>query len=85
MTDHAERLDALEDRVGIVEGHIQRLDDDMSEIREKLGEVATKQDVLVVLRDALNAVPGKHAAIYTAALVVLTAIGILAPLLMHGR
>jgi phage shock protein A len=70
----------LDTRVERLEEHVARLDDDISEIRDTLSGMATKTDVAFakvelkshidaaiggVLLNALNAVPGKQAALWT--------------------
>jgi hypothetical protein len=71
----------LDERVGCLEEHVARLDDDISEIRDTLSGMATKTDLAFaqlelkshidaaiggVLLNALNAVPGKQAALWAA-------------------
>jgi hypothetical protein len=64
---HELRLDDHERR-------IERLQDDMRDIKTMLAKAATKDDINVVLRDALNSVPAKQTMLWSAALVAMTAL-----------
>ncbi|MDE1905085.1 MAG: hypothetical protein KGH75_01360 [Rhodospirillales bacterium] len=55
---------------------IDRLNDDIHEIKTLLANVATKDDINIVLRDALNSVPGHQVVMWTVVLVIVTGISI---------
>lgn len=75
MQELERRVDGLETRIEQHERILSRLNADMAEIRGFLGHVATKADlsdmgtkieraINGLLRDALNAVPLKHSAMW---------------------
>lgn len=55
---------------------IEQLSKDMAQIRLLLANVATKDDVTVILRDALNSTPATQTMLWSAALVAITAMAI---------
>lgn len=57
------RADRTDERLDRHQTIIDRLQADMAEIKGALAKVATKEDVLVVLRDAVNAFPGRYTVI----------------------
>lgn len=83
IDDIPNRVSRLESSFSKLENHVVRLDKDISEIRVILGQTATKTDVANlgakidqavsgVLRDAINAVPGRHIAIWTTVMAIAT-------------
>ena len=66
---HELRLDDHDRRVG-------RLETDMGEIKTMLAKTATKDDINIILRDALNSVPGRQTMLWSAALVAITALAL---------
>lgn len=93
------RVGLLEGRIGTLESSherhgelIQRLDDDIAEIRERLGKTATKDDIIGLrahidqsinglLRDALHAVPARQMVWWTAGSVIVAVAGYIG---VHG-
>jgi hypothetical protein len=67
---HELRLDDHERRVLRLEGSI-------GEIRTLLGNMATKDDINISLRGALNSAPAWHTMLWSAALVVITALALI--------
>jgi hypothetical protein len=62
-----------------IEGHqhrITQLERDMGDIRTMLAKTATKDDINLILRDALNSVPGRQTMLWSAALVMITALAL---------
>lgn len=55
---------------------IDRLETDMGEIKTMLAKTATKDDINIILRDALNSVPGRQTMLWSAALVAITALAL---------
>jgi hypothetical protein len=66
---HELRLDDHERRVS-------QLERDMGDIKTMLAKTATKDDINLILRDALNSVPGRQTMLWSAALVVITALAL---------
>ena len=64
---HELRLDDHERRINM-------LQDDMRDIKTMLAKAATKDDINLILRDALNSVPAKQTMLWSAALVAITAL-----------
>lgn len=64
---HEARLDDHERRITM-------LQDDMRDIKTMLAKTATKDDINLILRDALNSVPAKQTMLWSAALVAITAL-----------
>ncbi|MGH7068171.1 MAG: hypothetical protein ACREFO_05950 [Acetobacteraceae bacterium] len=90
--DVPDRIWAVEKRVDAHDRRIGQLEVDMGEIRGYLGRTATKADVADMggrimaainglLRDALNAMPARQAAIWGAVVAIAT-IGMLAAALL---
>ncbi|MGH7118152.1 MAG: hypothetical protein ACREFP_04045 [Acetobacteraceae bacterium] len=88
-----ERLDAVERGIEANDHRIRQLEVDMGEIRAYLGQTATKADVAElgqqiagaingILRDALNAVPARHAAIWGGVAAIAT-VGMLIVVVLH--
>lgn len=87
------RLDALAAVDSRHEAAIRKLERDMTEIRDILGQTATKEDISGlsmhvstqingILRDALNAAPMKQS-VFWGALVALATIGMMLEALLH--
>lgn len=87
-------IDGLSRRVDSHDRRITQLETDMTEIRAYLGNTATKTDIAEVkaqidrsisgiLRDALNAVPARHAAMWGGVAALATAGMLVAALLPH--
>jgi len=70
------RLDDQGRRVEDHERRITQLERDMGDIRTMLAKTATKDDINLILRDALNSVPGRQTMLWSAALVVITALAL---------
>jgi predicted nucleic acid-binding Zn-ribbon protein len=70
------RLDDQGRRVEDHDRRITQLERDMGEIRTLLGNMATKDDINVSLRGALNAAPAWHTMVWSGALVVITALAL---------
>ena len=66
---HELRLDDHERRVS-------QLERDMGDIKTMLAKTATKDDINLILRDALNSVPGRQTMLWSAALVMITALAL---------
>jgi hypothetical protein len=62
----------LEGRIVSVEKVVDNLKHDIMDIKLLLSNVATKDDINLVLRDALNSVPGKQTLVWTVASVIIT-------------
>jgi len=62
----------LEGRIVSVEKVVDNLKHDIMDIKLLLSNVATKDDINLVLRDALNSVPGKQTLVWTIASVIIT-------------
>jgi len=62
----------LESRIDSVEKVVDNLKHDIMDIKLLLSNVATKDDINLVLRDALNSVPGKQTLVWTIASVIIT-------------
>ncbi len=91
--DWEPRMHAAEKRLEEHEHRVSELETDMREIRAYLGEAATKADIAGprtyidgaingLLREALNATPARHAALWGGVAALATA-GMLAVSLLH--
>lgn len=58
--DLKDRVDGHDHRLARQDTIIAQLQADMSKLTAAIANVATKDDVLVVLRDAVNAFPGRY-------------------------
>lgn len=87
-------MDTLDDRVGRLESHVNKLDKDIVEIRTMLGVGATKEDVAALhthidhsindlLSEALKSVPQKAMVAWTIVLTIITGLGLLASIIHH--
>lgn len=65
MADLEDRVESLEGRMDRAESTIEMLRSDVSDIKTMLRMVATKDDINVLLRDAINAVPGRYATVWS--------------------
>src|SRR5271154_3933518 len=65
VNEHEAAIENLSKDIQAHNVAIENLDKDIKEIKVLLGNVATKNDINVVLRDALNAVPGQQVALWT--------------------
>lgn len=86
-------MQAAEERIEEHERRVAELETDMGEIRAYLGEAATKTDIATlrtyidgaingILREALSAMPARHAALWGGVAALATA-GMLAISLLH--
>lgn len=93
MTDDTDRIERVEGRLDEHDKRIGELETDMKEIRIYLGEAATKADIAGlrmyidgaingILREALNAMPARRAALWGGVAALATA-GMLAVSLLH--
>jgi len=81
LNDHDDRLDDAEERLDDHDRIFSELKKNMTENQKSLARIeasgATKDDINVILRDALNAVPEKQATTQTYAIMFISALALL--------
>lgn len=88
------RVKRLEEGMLAISSHVSRLDSDISEIRATLAHTATKADMERIsakidqavgglLKDALNSVPGRQAAMWATVTAMVSVGMLLITILMH--